>query len=115
MPHVELEHTDETKSILGYNSRKVIARITDASGIDYESTIWYTPDIPGHAFNFDLPYFEIPGLMLEYEMRVGALNIKYEAQSVNKRIFVGNRHFKIPGDYLETSTEELRARLQGNF
>jgi hypothetical protein len=93
----------------------VIARITDATGMEFESTIYYTPDIPGEAFNFDMPYYNIPGLMLEYDLRVGALNIKYEVQSVKKRIFVGNRHFKIPKEYQETTYDELRARLQGNF
>jgi GLPGLI family protein len=115
MPQVELVQTNESKVILNYNCRKVIARITDASGTEYESIIYYAPDIPGQAFNFDSPYFEIPGLMLEYEIRVGPLNIKYEVQSIKKRMFVSNRNFSIPKDFQETNYDELRARLQGNL
>ncbi len=115
MPQPELEFTDETKEILGYNCQKVIARITDDFGNEYESEIFFTPDIPGEAFNFDTPYHEIPGLMLQYEIRVGQLNIKYEAQSVRKRLFVGGRNFYVTRDYQVTTYPELRARLQGDF
>lgn len=115
MPKPELEFTDETREILGYTCRKVIARVTDDFGNEYESEIFYTPEIPGEAFNFDTPYHEIPGLMLLYEMRVGQLNIRYEAQSVRKRLFVGGRNFYVTRDYQPVTYEELRARLQGNF
>ncbi len=115
MPQPELEFTNETKEILGYSCRKVIARATDMSGIEYESEIYYTNDIPGAAFNFDLPYNEIPGLMLEYEIRVGQLNIRYEAQSINKRLFVGGRNFYVTRDYQPITYEELTQKLQGNL
>ncbi len=115
MPQPELEFTNETREILGYTCHKVIARVTDDFGNEYESEIFYTPEIPGEAFNFDTPYHEIPGLMLLYEMRVGQLNIRYEAQSVRRRWFVGGRNFYVPRDYQPVTYEELRARLQGNF
>lgn len=115
MPQPEFEYTDETREILGYTCRKVIARISDDFGNEYESEIWYTNEIPGNAFNFDTPYNQIPGLMLQYEMRVGPLNIRYEAQSVRRRMFVGNRNFRVPRDYENISYDDLRSRLQGNF
>jgi GLPGLI family protein len=115
MAQPELEFTDETKEILGYTCRKVIARTTDMFGIEHESEIFYTNDIPGDAFNFDSPYNEIPGLMLEYEIRVGQLNIRYEAQSVNKRLFVGGRNFYVTRDYQEITYDELTQKLQGNL
>ncbi len=115
MPQPELEFTDETREILGYTCRKVIARVTDDFGNEYESEIYYTPEIPGEAFNFDTPYHEIPGLMLLYEMRVGQLNMRYEAQSVRRRLFVGGRNFYVTRDYQVVTYDELRARLQGNF
>lgn len=115
MPQPELEFTDETKEILGYTCRKVIARTTDMFGIEHESEIFYTNDIPGAAFNFDSPYNEIPGLMLEYEIRVGQLNIRYEAQSVKKRLFVGGRNFYVTRDYQEITYDELTQKLQGNL
>lgn len=115
MPQPEFEYTNETKEILGYTCRRVIARITDDFGNEYESDIYYTTEIPGEAFNFDTPYHEIPGLMLLYEMRVGPLNIRYEAQSVRSRWFVRGRNFHITRDYEAITYEELRQRLQGNF
>jgi GLPGLI family protein len=115
MPQPELEFTNESKEILGYTCRKVIARVTDLFGVEHESVIYYTPEITGTPFNFDSPYHEIPGLMLEYEIRVGQLNIRYEAESIRKRLFVGGRNFYVTRDYQVTTYDELRQRLQGNF
>ncbi len=115
MPQPELEFTNETKEILGYTCKKAVARTTDMFGVEHESVIWYTPEISGAAFNFDSPYHEIPGLMLEYEMRVGQLNIRYEIQSISRRLFIGGRKFYVTRDYQVVTYEELRARLQGNF
>ncbi|GEM_PF-933697 len=115
MPQPEFEYTDQTREILGYSCNHVIAKVVDENGDVYESDIWYTKEIPGNAFNFDTPYNEISGLMLEYEMRVGPLNIRYEANSVRKRLFVGGRNFYVTRDYQPITYDELREKLQGNF
>jgi len=115
MPQPEFEYTDRTREILGFTCRHVIARVMDEDGNIHESDIYYTEEIPGYAFNFDTPYNEIPGLMLEYEMRVGPLNIRYEAESVRRRLFVGNRNFTVPRDFQQTTYEDLRLMLQGDF
>jgi len=115
MPQPEFEYTDQTREILGFTCNHAIATIVDENGDIYESDIWYTTEIPGNAFNFDTPYNEIPGLMLEYEMRVGPLNIRYEASSVRRRLFVGGRNFYVPRDYQPITYDELREKLQGNF
>ncbi len=115
MPQPDIEFTDQTREILGFTCNHAIATIVDENGDVYESEIWYTPEIPGNAFNFDSPYNEIPGLMLEYEMRVGQLNIRHEATSVRRRMFVGGRNFYVPRDYQPITYNELREKLQGNF
>ncbi len=115
MPQPELEFTNQTREILGYTCRRVIARVTDDMGVEHESDIYYTDEIPGEAFNFDSPYHEIPGLMLEYELRVGPLNIQYEAQSVRRRWIVGGRNFFVTRDYERVTYNELRQMLQSNF
>ncbi|MBW6478950.1 MAG: DUF4412 domain-containing protein [Bacteroidales bacterium] len=115
MPQPEFEYTGQTREILGYTCNHAIARIVDENGDIFESDIWYTEEITGNAFNFDSPYNEISGLMLEYEMRVGPLNIRYEASSVRRRMFVGGRNFTVPRDYQPITYDELREKLQGNF
>jgi GLPGLI family protein len=115
MPQPELEFTGQTREILGFTCQRVIARITDDMGVEHQSEIYYTDEIPGDAFNFDSPYNQIPGLMLEYELRVGPLNIRYEAQSVRRRLFVGGRNFYVTRDYERITYDELRQRLQGYF
>lgn len=115
MPQPDIELTDKTREILGYECNHAIARVVDENGDIHESDIWYTNEIPGNALNFDSPYNEIPGLMLEYEIRAGALNIRYEAESVKSRLFVGGHNFTVPRDYQTVTYEELREMLQGNF
>ncbi len=115
MPQPEIEYTNETKEILGYNCKKAIARVTNEFGIEYESEIFYTEEIQGDYFHFDTPYREIPGLMLEYSMRIGPLNIYYQAQSVNKKLIVRNRNFHVTRDYERVTESELREKLEGGF
>lgn len=115
MPKPDIEYTNETKEILGYNCQKAIARVTDEFGTEYESEIYYTEDIHGDYFHFDTPYREIPGMMLEYSMRVGALNIKYQAQSVSKKLIVRNRNFHVTRDYQRVTESQLRENLEGGF
>lgn len=115
MPQPEIEYTSETKEILGYTCKKAIARVTNEFGIEYESEIFYTEEIHGDYFHFDTPYREIPGIMLEYSMRIGPLNIYYQAQSVNKKLIVRNRNFHVTRDYQRVTESELREKLEGGF
>ena len=115
MPQPEIEYTSETKEILGYNCKKAIARVTNEFGIEYESEIFYTEEIHSDYFHFDTPYREIPGIMLEYSIRIGPLNIYYQAQSVNKKLIVRNRNFHVTRDYQRVTESELREKLEGGF
>ncbi len=114
LPEHEIIFTDETKEILGYKCKKAEAIVYDQFGEKSKIDIYYTEEIPGEPFNFDLPYNEIPGLMLEYEIRTGDLNMRYEAKSINSRwgLFIGNRNFRIPSDAKEITFEELQEKLQ---
>ena len=110
----KITFTDETKEILGYNCKKAEAVMYDHLGQESIVEIYYTEEIPGKPFNFDLPYKEIPGLMLQYEIRVGNINMRYEAKSIRSRagIFIGSRNFRVPRDAKETTFEELKEKLQ---
>ncbi len=114
LPDPQINFTNETKEILGYTCKKAEAVYYDQHGDPVTSDIYYTEEIPGGPFNFDMPYNEIPGLMLEYEIRVGNLNMRYEATSIKSRwgLFISNRNFRVPRDAKEITYEELREKLQ---
>ncbi len=114
LPEPEISFKNETKEILGFECKRAEALIYDEFGEEHVMEIYYTEEISGKPFNFDLPYNEIPGLMLIYEVRSGNLNMRYEATSVRSRwgMFISNRNFRIPDDAKEITFEELREKLQ---
>lgn len=112
LPEPKFEYTAETKEILGYTCHKVEAVSYDEYGEEIVSVIYFTKDVPGFPFNFDLPYREIPGLMLVYELKVGDINMRFEAKEIKeRRRGTGKRSFKIPSGYNKTTYEELRKKL----
>lgn len=115
MPAVEFIFTDDYQNILGYACRKVIAKTKDEYGDEYSSEIYYTEEYDGFPLQFDMPYRDIPGLMLKYEIRAGNLVMHYEAVSINKRGRVGGRTFRIPSGYEPTTFEDLRRKLSGEL
>jgi hypothetical protein len=111
MPAVELIYTDEYQTILGYRCRKVLAVTQEANGSKHTAEIFYTDAYKGSTFNFDMPYKEVPGLMLKYQIKVGNLIMNYEAVSIDKKKNIRARVFNIPKNYQLTSFEELKDKL----
>ncbi len=114
MPEPKITYTNETKKILGYECKRAKAVVYDQFGEESVIDIFYTEEIPGEPFNFDLPYHEIPGLMMIYEIKSGNFNIRYEATSIESKwgLFVGSRNFRIPRNAQEISFEELQEKFQ---
>jgi GLPGLI family protein len=113
MPQPQLEFTGQTKEILGYVCQEAKAITYDDFGEETVALIYFTNDIQGFAFNFDLPYREIPGLMLQYELRTGDLNMRFEAERIRKRKKgTRKKSFKIPKDYEQITYDELRKKLE---
>lgn len=106
----EIRFTNETKDILGYKCKKALAITTDIFGEEVVKEIFYTEELQGTPFNFDTPYNKIPGVMLEFEMQVRNLNVRYEAKSIRKRS-VKAKLFRVPKEYKSITFEELREIL----
>ncbi len=112
LPEPQIVLTDETTDILGYTCLKAEAITYDSDGEEVVSVIYFTKDIPGFPFNFDIPYREIPGLMLVYELKVGDIKMRFEAKEVKEsRRGTGKRSFKIPSNYEQITYEELREKM----
>ncbi len=110
----EINFTNETKTILGYKCKKAEVVVTNRFGEEEIIEIYYTEEIPGQPFNFNLPYRGIPGLMLQYEIRIDNLNIQYKATEINSRwrLFISDRNFRLPDDAKEVTFEELQEMVR---
>lgn len=110
MGQPEIKFTNETKEILGYTCKKAVAISTNIFGEEIIKEIYYTEEFQGLPLNFDTPYEKIPGIMLEYEIQIKNLNVKYEAKSIRKRN-ISARQFKTPKEYTPIGFDELKEKL----
>jgi GLPGLI family protein len=71
--------TDEKMKILGYDCNKAYLQWHDGSIY----TIYYTHSIIPSVREFDYPFKDVPGFVLQYETEVGDRKITYTATKIN--------------------------------
>lgn len=77
MDDMEITETDETKMIAGFLCKKAIVRLPDRN----ESfTIYYTDQISLKHPNATNPYKKINGVLMEFELRLLHLNMRFSAE-----------------------------------
>jgi|AntRauTorckE6833_2_1112554.scaffolds.fasta_scaffold12525_1 hypothetical protein len=105
----ELEFTDNTKTIAGYEAKEVI--VTPEGKEPY--SIYYTPKIGGKAMNFDSHIFKnIDGLPLEFRIENEQFEMKMTATEITEEK-VSSDAFDVPDDYKKVTMEELRNMFGG--
>ena len=77
---VSFVNTDETKTILGYDCKKVLAKLKD--GTTYN--VYYTPSIIPSNRAYEFQFKDLPGFVLEYEAEAegSKLRVKYSASKI---------------------------------
>ncbi len=115
-PEVEIEITDETKEIAGYNCKKIIIRVINDEGeTSDEKFAWFTGDLNvSPNLNFSQKFFEsVNGLLMEYQMDMGSgMMMKFTATEVEKKK-IPSKDFIIPEGYKKVTREELMNSLGG--
>ena len=73
-------NTDETKTILGYECKKVLAKLNDGSTFN----VYYTLSIIPSNREYEYQFRELPGFVLEYEAEAesGKVKVKYSASKI---------------------------------
>ncbi|MFH0866059.1 MAG: hypothetical protein V1904_07680 [Bacteroidota bacterium] len=106
--------TSDTKVIAGYTCKKAILATTDEDGTITNDTIYYSDEIGCSDLNFDTPFKDIPGAVLEYSIYIDQINanMKYTAKEVKKEK-VSDNLFLIPSDYQEVTMEEFKKVFGG--
>jgi len=77
---IQFNDTGEKKTILGYDCKKVVGKLSDGSTYD----IFYTTSITPSNTVYEYQFKDLPGLVLEYEGETmnGKKKIKYSATKI---------------------------------
>jgi GLPGLI family protein len=76
MDDMQIEETNETKIIAGFNCKKAIIRLPSSN----ESfTIYYTKEINLKHPNATNPYKNIKGVLMEFELKLLYIKMRFEA------------------------------------
>lgn len=101
MKDKKIEYSTETKIIAGYNCKK--ATVTwDTLKFD----VFYTEEIKIQDPNWNNPFGEIDGVMLQYQVDMFGIKTKITAESV-ENIDIDDEAFDIPDDYKNVSKKEI--------
>jgi GLPGLI family protein len=76
---VSFEFTDETKTILGYKSKKAIGTLGDGT----KFTVWYTTELVPENKDFQYPNRSLPGLAMQYETSMGNVTVVYTVSRIS--------------------------------
>ena len=103
-------NTNRTKAIAGY----LCTEATASSADGFEISVFYTRDLMPANKSYDPAFKNLEGLPLEYELKKGALQIRYTLASVSLNPVAASK-FDIPASgYRELSYEESKNRKMGN-
>ena len=88
-----IEYVSGEKIIAGYKCKKAIAHYKD---IDYE--LYYTEDIKIKDANWNTPFKEVKGVLMEYQISMFNINTKIVAKEIEK-VIIDDSEFIIPEGY----------------
>ncbi len=105
LPPNEIEYTDSTKMIAGYNCKQAILRGQNKNSADM--SLYYTSEIALKAPNRNTPLYKIPGVLMEFETTMNQIRTKFTAQSINLTK-VNDEDFNIPEGYVLSDLKTLK-------
>ncbi len=113
-PETKITYTDETKEIAGYDCKKVIITVKEKdSETETEVIAYLADDFSNEGIYFDNPDFkDIKGILLEFEVNSGEIQMKFIATSVNKKN-IPEKEFAVPEGFKETTKDELQEMFGG--
>ena len=91
MAGIELEKTDKTTVMCGYNCKN--AEVTFASDRSKKYYIWYTDEIKVKNSNMSTPFSQIDGVLMSFFFIMGKTELRFQAESVYKK--------EIPDNFFE--------------
>lgn len=71
--------SNETKTILGYNCKKAIGKLSDGKTF----SVWYTPELIPENNDYQTANKNLPGLAMQYETAMGNMNVVYTVSKIS--------------------------------
>jgi GLPGLI family protein len=111
LPAYTVEYPKEVKQIAGYECHKAILKFADKSP---EKVVWFTKEISIKNPNWSNPYYQIDGVLMDYELKKYGLELHFTATTVAKAT-IDQSIFTCPSDYKQIAPEELDKMFQGFY
>ncbi|MBL4670042.1 MAG: DUF4412 domain-containing protein [Flavobacteriales bacterium] len=112
LPTYHIEHTGETKKILGYICEKAIITVDNEANDAF--TVFYTNKIDIESPNWNNQFKEIDGVMLEYQYEKYGICMRFKAQNI-KFTEIDDSEFEIDSKYVPISEVEMNKEMQEIF
>lgn len=112
---ITLDLINETKVIAGFECKKAVITVTPKDTADGEAQtiiVYYSPEMGSKELNDGDIFAGIDGMLLEYVIDAGDIQVKYTATEVKKG-GVSSTDFLIPDDFVEFTTEEIEKMKGG--
>ncbi len=97
----KITYEKETKIIAGYTCKKATVKWNNET---YE--VYYTNEIKINDPNWNNPYSEIDGVLLEYQIDMFGIRTQITAEKVEEKD-IEDETFDIPADYKKVSKKEM--------
>jgi len=97
----KIDFVDETKLIAGYTCKKAVVTW---EGKTFD--VYYTDEIKIEDPNWNNPYSEIDGVLMEYQIDMFGIRTQITAKSVEEKD-IETETFDIPADYKKVSKKEM--------
>jgi GLPGLI family protein len=102
--NMKIEFSGNTKEVAGFHCEEAIASFPDSKTESF--TIYYTNEIKVKKPNATSPYYQIPGVMMEFNTSMGDARMRVIAQ-VYKPVRIPDKEFSIPDGYRPVSKSEI--------
>jgi GLPGLI family protein len=108
MDDMIIQHTGETKEILGFACQKAMVSIP---GSDHSYSVYYTREIGIRHPNSTNPYKKIEGVLMEFELNMYFLSMRFTADKFVPDDKAGTR-FTVPKNYHELTRDQMCQLLE---
>lgn len=100
----------ETRKIAGFTCEK--AEINPSDQKLANLVIWFTREINLQKPNRNTPFEQIPGVMLEFDVKYQNVTFQFKADKISSSL-IDDHEFSIPEGYNKTSIQEIESLIQG--
>lgn len=106
-PDIEIQPTDETKTIAGFTSRRYNIQYRDKDGTNKNFPVYATEGIQIKGFTELTPFHTIDGVLMEFQLKIYDLPVKLTATRVSSEDIPGEK-FSIPSGYKQVNKQSMK-------